>query len=512
MKTVTADQMRKLDARCIAEAGIPGDILMERAGKGACKHIIEFADSLYQDHSRSFLILAGKGNNGGDAYVVAKELFEKRSKKVKIFSVCPLDELKGDAAFHASKVPIEIFCEIRNSLSESDFRPGDIIIDGLLGTGFQGQLRAPISQWITTARDSGLPVVALDIPSGLDADGKVPGPVLGADLTITMGLPKVCFVVPKTSEYCGMIRCVDLGIPKRFIDEINSDIEFFMEEDARLIASRIPPNAHKKSRGVLSVFGGSADYPGAPLLTASAACRSGSGYVNIAYPCDCEASRLNAPLSIVRRALPNDGKARFCSDSIPDALKIISSSDAIVVGPGMGADRASAVFLEEIMKSAKKILLDADALNILSENPGILPDFPQDRILTPHPGEMKRLLDAYEISCEDSDRIGQAAKLAKRLRSVVVLKGRGTVVSDGAKTSVNSSGTPSLATAGSGDVLSGIIGSFLAQGISAFDSARLGVFIHGFASEISNSTRRSLIADDLIDLCPQAMKRISPLF
>lgn len=505
--------MRELDKKTI-ESGTSGDILMERAGYGAVNHILDFISSLSPDHAKRFVILAGKGNNGGDAYVVAKGLAERTKLKIKIFAVCPISELKGSALFHARKIPGELSCEVRKNLSLADFQPGDIIIDGLLGTGFSKPVKDPYKQWIETVNRSNLPVIALDIPSGFDADSGDGSESIIADLSITMGLPKNGFLKDSAPNFCGTIKCIDIGIPSAFIEEIQQGAELFMISDARQMLKRIPRNSHKKRRGYLSVFGGSKKYAGAPFLSAIAALRSGCGYVICATPSCSFASKCasNIPLSLICREIANSSDGYFDTSSFDSAKEILLESNAVVIGPGLSTSKSCADFLSEILKLRPcPLLLDADALNLLSANPAIFAHIPPKTVLTPHPGEMRRLLTSASLpDLISSDKISQAVALAKKLNVVVVLKGAGTVVTDGEQVSVNSSGTPALATAGTGDVLSGIIGTFLAQGYLPFDSARLGVFIHGLAAELSPFGQAGLIADDLFELIPTAMKKISP--
>lgn len=509
MKTVSVKEMRELDRKTMQEAGIDGRTLMERAGNGAGEIILEYVSNFDPRHLKRFIVLAGRGNNGGDAYVTARYLHDNSSVKIKIFAVCPVKELGSDSNWHARRISGEIQCEIRKRLSKSDFRPGDIIIDGLLGTGASGELREPYRQWIDLVNGLGLPVISLDLPSGLDGDTGLYSTVVRADLTIAMGLPKKGFASDSGSKSCGIIKCVDIGIPEEYINCMHPKFEMIFDSDVRKLLGRIPVDSHKKNRGVLVVIGGSRTYQGAPLLSAKAALRTGCGFVTVVVP--DKTLNSNSPLfSLVTHRIPGASGGIFDQKSVKPVKKLIEGSNSVVIGPGIGTAPETGIFLSRILRTVNSAVLDADALNLFSNNPESI-DLPSCTILTPHPGEMKRLLDATGLGkMAQSDRMLQAKTLAEKLNAIVVLKGKHTVVASKNRVSINSSGSSALATAGTGDVLSGIIGTFLAQGYESFEAATCGVFIHGLAAEMTDLGQRGMNADDLADLIPRAMKRISP--
>lgn len=512
MKAVSVRQMRGLDKRTIEKAGIPGIVLMERAGTGAAQEIINFAESISGHHVRRFVILAGKGNNGGDAYVVARYLYENYDVDIHVYSVCAIEELRGDAGLNADRLPGELRFKISNSLSPEDFMPGDIIIDGLLGTGINGTLRPPYDKWIELVNSLDLPVVSLDIPSGLNGDtGRFATTAVKADMTVMMGLPKKGLVSEKIAEYCGKLRCIDIGIPQKFTDEIESDLEVNFAEDIRPFIGRVPIDSHKGSRGKLAVIGGSRAYAGAPFLAAEAAMRSGAGYVRLIVP-DSVPRSMCSSYSLIVNSVPAGKSGTLAECPVKEINSAIADADALVIGPGMTKDASLIPVLEKIRKDKKPLVFDADALNLAAENPDIILKCRGEKVLTPHPGEMQRLLKGFKLKkLQKSDRIKQARALAEKTSSVVVLKGCRTVIaSPDQSVTVNGSGSPALAVMGTGDVLSGMIGTFLAQGIKAYDAARTAVFIHGLAGEMSPAGIRGLTADDLILLIPEAMKEISP--
>lgn len=507
MKVVSVEQMRELDSRSINEAGIPGAELMLKAGIGAAEHIIDYVTSLYPRHIKRFVILNGKGNNGGDGYVVAKFLLENYHAEVIIYSICNVEELSGDALTYAELVKDSVEIIVGDN---PIFQPGDIIVDGLLGTGTKGPLRSPYDTWIAAINSSQLPVIALDIPSGLNGnDGSVATDAVTADITVTMGLPKHGMLLNRGPETCGQIKCIDIGIPAEFILEIKSDIEMVFEKDIKCL-SRRPANSFKNKNGHLLVIGGSRHYPGAPMLSAKTAMRSGAGLVTMAVPQSAGIPPSNMH-SLICRAVTDSGNGTFSQESADELNSLIAAADAVAIGPGISTDIEVLDMLENIIANNKPVVWDADALNILASNQSLI-DREATKILTPHPGEMRRLLNGFNLKDSlNADRFSQATALAEKTGAITVLKGNQSVVAGPNKEiAVNSSGSPALATAGSGDVLTGLIGALLAQGFSPFESAKFAVFIHGLAGEQTPLGIRGMTADDLVDLIPAAMQIISP--
>ena len=515
MKAITVQQMRDLDRRTIEEAGVPGYVLMERAGFGCGEKIIEFIeDRIDFRHVKRFVILAGKGNNGGDAYVVARYLYENTDIEIIIYSICEIEKLGEDSAKHAGQIIDSVAYSVKKKLTESDFKKGDIIIDGLLGTGTKGSLRKPYDNWIQTVNRTSLTVVALDNPSGLNMDdGMIEDDCIMADITVTMALPKIGLVSGRGPEVCGLLRCVDIGIPDKYIEETESDLEVCFEEDASKFLPRLPAKSYKNSVGSVLVIGGSKDYYGAPFLAAIAAQRAGAGMVYVAVP-QSIAKIPDTSLSLIVAEIDDDHKGYFCPDSLKDnkLKKLIEKSDIVILGPGIGVERDTFLFIQSLMKTDKPLVIDADALNIIAESPEIYIRNASN-ILTPHPGEMRRLLEAFDLEhFNDQSREKKAEALAECLDATIVLKGARTVTaSPDGQITVNSSGCPALATAGSGDSLTGIIAAFNAKAQeNYYQATATAVYVHGFTSEISPLGNRGFIADDINIILPEAMKRISP--
>lgn len=497
MKTFDVTTMRHLDQLTIEKKVISAEILMERAGIGAAEIILQFIKKYDPSHVRRFVIVTGSGNNGGDGFVIAKYLAANTTHEVIIFSSSPIGEIKSlTSCFHAKLIPESVTIK---PISELFLKDGDIVIDCLLGTGFSGELKEPYKTVINQINNFGAPVVAIDIPSGLNGDsGIVTSSSIKAALTVAIGYPKIGFFSNDGPSYCGALRCADIGIEsdntKSLLDTIFlSDVKNYLKKEAY--------NSHKKSRGSVLVIGGSVLYGGAPILSSLSALRAGSGMARVIT---ANQRFVNYPASLIVHFIDNqDGFFDIKFDSI---RRLIDESDSIVVGPGMSEDWRNNEFVVNLLKLDKPIVIDAGTLNIISTNRHIYSDF-GPRIMTPHPGEMKRLLKSFGLDeYIGMERYLQALKLAKTTNSFVVLKGfQSIVASPDGRYRVNTSGNINLATAGSGDCLAGIIASYINKIDDYFDAISAAVFIHGLAGELSENGTGT-ISDDLPSLIPKATK------
>lgn len=513
MKIISAQTMRDLDNLTIKEAGISSLELMRRAGVGVAKEILTYLEEfIHKQHVKRFIILAGKGNNGGDAYVVADYLVRYTKIPIIIYSIANKKEFSEDARYYADKLSNEVEVVFKDLIVHDDFCAGDIIIDGLLGTGFSGRLKPTCKNWIETVNFSGVPVISIDIPSGVEGTtGDVIDIAIIADLTVTIGLPKSGLFIKDGPRHAGLLRVVDIGIPEKFVAKIDSNLDLFCSEDVIRILTRVSNDSHKKSVGTVLVIGGSKCYKGAPLLSGMAALRAGAGLVTIAVPKSCAPSFLSYNALIVRESGNNNGF--FDSSSINELTELIKSHDAIVIGPGIGSSPLTMEVVKAVLSHDKKIIIDADALNLISSNSDILKRN-EHFIFTPHIGELMRLLVAFSKDINFAeDRVTKVEKATKLLGGTVILKGNKTIVSHFGKTlSINNTGSQALATAGTGDVLSGIIGAFASSGLDCFDAGRIAVYIHGLAGELVQKQKgvRGTIADDIIEAIPEALRIISP--
>lgn len=512
MKAVSVEAMRALDARTIA-FGTSGFDLMERAGRAAFREMCDLLEArLPRPARRSFTVLAGKGNNGGDAYVVARCLAEA-GLPAAVYAIVAPSELTGDALAHATHLPPEVPVQTVEELPAESLVPGHVVIDGLLGTGFKGSLRPPYERWVNQVNAAHCPTVALDIPSGLDGDtGLSAGAAIEADLTVTMALPKAGLLTPSGLRHCGSLRCVDIGIPPALVAEAPaSGPEGMLLQDARALVRRRPRDSHKGVFGHVLVVGGSGWYAGAPFLAGLGALRSGAGLVTVAIPTGCE-PLCAVPASLIVRRVTGDGAGFLGRASLDDVRNLAEGRQAVVYGPGLGAAPQGIEVLAEILRCGVPLVVDADGLRQLAACPSLTLGARAAMVLTPHPGEMAVLLAGYGCRLPaGASRVEQAEALSRASHAVVVLKGLGTVVAapDG-RMIINTSGSPALATAGTGDVLAGVIGALLAQRLPPWDAARLGVFVHGLAAELYPGAECSLTADDLADLLGPAWREVSP--
>ena len=489
MKSLSVDRMRAAE-RAAAEAGLSEEKMMELAGLGAAR-IVE-AEFRRRPGCRRVVIAAGKGNNAGDGLVAAAAL----AVPVVIAAAAPLETLKGAAAYHAKRLPASVPVI---PAAEVTFRRDDLIVDALLGTGCSGTVREPLAGVIRRINASGAPIIALDLPSGLNGDTGEAELAVTADLTITFGAPKRGLVAGRGPELAGPIRLAEIGIPPE--DLAGDGPDLFTEVDAAPLLGRLPYDTHKNRRGRVLAAAGSARYPGAAALTALGALRTGAGYLRLAFPGAAPA----LPAAVVRLPLPATSGGTFGRAAIPALLAALDTADAVAAGPGWDRNAELETVLNALIDHAPRGVLDAEALRLL---PFAGRTLGGNWILTPHPGEAAALLAALDLP-EPRSRVEIAQLLARRFDAVTVLKGPQSVTAapDG-RYSLNASGSPALAVAGSGDVLTGAAAALLAAGLPPFDAARLAVYLHGRAGE--TAPRRGLIADDLPERIRDAMAELSP--
>ena len=497
MKAVSGTLMRSIEAAAIQGGLVDSWSLMKRAGEALAREAEAFRAC-----GTFFAVLAGKGNNAGDGFVAAKYLFE-RGCRVRVFHTCPESEFKGDALRAWSEMPATI--ERSRELHAVDLT-GAVVIDALLGTGFSGTLREPWLHWINLVNYLNLPVIAADLPSGLDADdgGVRGGAAVRADVTVTFAYPKTGMLTGRGPSLCGRIRVIDIGLP----DETDAPVMRFVPctglADVRRNLNPVEFDTYKQKRGHVAVIGGSHDYPSAPFLTAEAALRAGAGLVTVYVPESMEIV-CTPPKALIVKRLPDDGNGVFSARSA-EALDLPPNVSAVTAGMGMNTADETVPFLRKLMSSAQcQLLLDADALNLIAKHPDLLYELGTATVVTPHEGEMKRLESALGLNSGRS-RIERAEALARFTALHVVLKGVRTVVmSPNGHYALNLSGSPVLATAGSGDILSGIIAALAPASDSLFTAAKDGAFLHGLLGELDIPLAgRGLIADDLLMRIPAA--------
>lgn len=490
MQIVSVEEMRFMDRETCRNI-VDGRTLMYEAGQGVYDEICQFARRASFDH---FLVVCGKGNNGGDGFVIA-ELLYRSGYSVVVQSLYPINELHGDSKFYAENLSAAV--EWIEGFDLPEITEQVIIVDAVLGTGFSGNLRENYCRLIEAINGLPSPVIAVDIPSGLNGDTGTAQPVtVYADETVTIGYPKRGLFVNDALEAVGDLRLVEIAIPDSLTVYCSAGVNALFKQDITLVPR--PEKSHKKSFGSVKVIGGSSQYQGAPKLAAAAAMRAGCGYVTLLSL--AEVGREGNPLALIHRQLEDFSKV----------VELIEPKETVVFGPGIGRVADAQQVLAHLLMHSGRVIIDADGLWHLCQLRAFT-QFQHQVVLTPHPGEMQHLLGHFLPAALELDRMEQAKALAEKLHCIVVLKGRFTVIAapDG-RCSVNSSGCNALATAGTGDVLAGLIAAFAAEYSQLFQAVETAVFIHGKAGE-SASCRRSLIADDLLQLIPQVLSELNPM-
>lgn len=502
MRILDTRQMREADRRTIEDRGVPASVLMENAGVASADAI----NSIYGSAvDKRVSILAGRGNNGGDGFVIARILSE-RGARVSVFIVGGREGVRGDAARKLGLLDargIETWDVVTDEDwrdAAPDVRDADLIVDAIVGTGFVPPLRGVAATIAHDLAASDVPVVAIDLPSGLSADtADVPGPAVRAAVTVALAALKLPLVQTPGAEYAGRIVVADIGIPRSVIDAIDGPWLAAMTRDgARRLMPTRRADSHKGQYGHVVVVAGSRGKTGAAVLAARAALRSGAGLVTLATPASLLPIVAAHDPEVMTLALPETPDGTI-ADGAMSLIRDVRG-DVIVAGPGLGQAPQVRDFVASLLEVDTPLVLDADALNALAAMPGQLSRRSGETIITPHPGEMARL-GSSSTSDVQAHRIDVARNFSQANRIHVVLKGHRTVVaSPDGRVSLNFTGNPGMATAGSGDVLAGVIAAWLGQLKSAAGAARLGVYIHGMAGDLAAKSvgQVALVASDII--------------
>ena len=521
MRISTCSTMRNLDLRLMDDLGVDGEELMTLAASGVAEatlHLIE-ATGL---HEPTVQCLAGRGNNGGDAFAVARLLTEAEVE-VEVLIAGTASDIRGDALIHLGHMkaaginPVELPTPEDWENYSRTTEPRDILVDGLLGTGASGPPRGPAGaaiHFINQAASRAL-IVSIDLPSGLNGDtGQCDGEAVLADLTVTIGLPKQGLVRPEALEYVGRLEVVDIGIPDKFLDEaqLPDDLLFFDRTDVQQLLQRRPRRAHKGHFGHVLLIGGAQGYSGAITMAGKAALRSGAGCVSLLVPKSVVSTvAMHMPELMVHGGEETE-EGSLSPECWHDWRGKIDNYDAVLIGPGMTLHQQTLLLVRKIIQDVDApLVVDADAISVFENRPHWLERSNGPTILTPHPGELATLMGS-DTETVQNDRFKAIADAVEQTGSIVTLKGAGTLISAPNKpVYVNLTGNPGMATAGSGDVLSGLITGLVGQGFEPIDAACCAVYLHGAAGDMAamRSTQTAMVAQDIIEELPNAFRSIT---
>ncbi|MDE0399963.1 MAG: NAD(P)H-hydrate dehydratase [Candidatus Poribacteria bacterium] len=515
MKVVTAAEMRQIDQDTIEGVGIPGIVLMETAGNA----IVRAIEQHYQTRHR-IGIFVGKGNNGGDGLVIARQLAHA-GREVHLFLVSPVDSFTGEAEINlqiARRLGLQIEFYGNPETVPTTLASCELFVDAIFGTGLRDTVRGSIATVIKTLNNFSTPILSVDLPSGLDANTGHPlGTCVRADRTVTIGLPKRGLLVHPGAEFAGKLEVVDIGFPEQVIDAQSIKVNWTTATQASQWVPPRPPASHKGTYGRVLVIAGSTGMTGAAALASEAALRAGAGLVTLATP-----KHLNPILEgllpeVMTLALPGTDAGSLSVSATSAILEFAEKTKSVLaIGPGLSQHPDTVRLVHQLIRENQeqalnlKMVVDADGLNALSQVPEIISLLDRETILTPHPGEMSRLTRSSVPSLE-ADRIRTAQQFASEHNLTLVFKGAPTVTGlANGDVWINSTGNPGMATGGMGDVLTGIIAGLMAQGHSSETAAVLGVYLHGLAGDIAAemSGMHGLIASDVLKTVPRAISSL----
>jgi NAD(P)H-hydrate epimerase len=487
MKVVSATTMATLELLAYQQ-GYQEEDFMEKAGEGIARLTLEFIKN--QQLSKQILLLCGKGNNGGDAFVAGRYLLKQG---LKVTALQPeLIQQKSSLGQLNKKRFLESGGVCFSELKDIHFLHYGLILDGLFGTGFKGEIQEPYASMIQAANHSRLPILAIDIPSGLNGStGAIEGAVIHATQTIFLGLPKIGFFLKDGWNVVGKLRRLEFGLPVSLIQQAKSEFSLITPFQAAELLPSIKRNRHKYQAGQVIGLAGSPGMPGAGLMASLSALRGGSGIVRLLHPDGMQVELVGSPYELI--------KVPYHLERPEHVLQELEKGQATFIGPGLGKTQAVRDLLKQVVPFLQHpCVLDADALTIYSE---LAFPLPSRVVFTPHMGEMQTLLHQKERLILNLDLLQQCQQYANTLQITLILKGAPTFIfHPGKSIFVNPTGDPGMATAGSGDVLTGLLASLISQGLDTHETAILGVYLHGLAGEFAAERTSSygLMATDLV--------------
>jgi NAD(P)H-hydrate epimerase len=514
MRLVTAAEMQEMDRQTIESFGLPGRVLMENAGRGATWFLL--------DHFRGIPIttigiIAGRGNNGGDGFVIARYLCHK-GIQVRVYLLAKSNAVRGDAAANLNLLAplgipiIEIPDEKAFSKVNADMQHIDLWVDAILGTGLKSEVKGYYGKVITFINGVNKPTFAVDIPSGLNSDtGQPCGACINAQATATFAFAKTGHLLQPGATYTGKLKIVDIGIPNKIAEQIKPKQYLLTPVQVQNYFQPRKPDAHKGKTGHLLVIAGSPGKTGAAAMTAMSAIRSGAGLVTLGVPQCINPVLETQVLEAMTEPLPEIKDGRLGESAFDAIMNLVVDKRCLAIGPGLGqTDETKTLVCRVIKQSFVPLVIDADGLNNLVGHTKILQELNVPVILTPHPGEMARLMET-SVSIVQADRIKSARDFALQFNVHVALKGAATVIAhpDG-RAHINSTGNPGMATGGMGDVLTGIIAGLVTQGFSPESATHAGVYLHGAAADTLSESIGPFgyLAGEVMDAIPGEIKKL----
>jgi NAD(P)H-hydrate epimerase len=491
MRVLNAAQMREADRRTIEDLGIPSIVLMENAGR----QVVAALEAVHEDVlQQQVAVLCGRGNNGGDGFVVARTLLQ-RGASVSVFLIGRVADVKGDARANLEILGrlglavVEIADGQAWELHFSEVSKSTLIVDAIFGTGLNAPLTGLMETVVSDINGSGIPVISIDLPSGLSADTPEPiGPSIEAGMTVTLGAPKLSLVLPPAETRAGDIVIADIGIPDAIFDGLdNPRVELLTRSAMRELVTPRAADSHKGDYGHVLVVAGSPGKTGAAHLTGLAALKSGAGLVTIATPASCQNVVASLAPEYMTEAIHEAGDGGLDASTVDVVLEL--ARDVIAIGPGLGRAASTRQFIKDLVdRATMPVVIDADGLNAFSDEPDRLTGRQgRDIIITPHAGEMARLVGMTTDEVQAS-RMEIARNFAAAHQVYVVLKGHRTlIVTPDEKVFINPTGNAGMATGGTGDVLTGMIAAWLAQLLDAEAACRIAVYLHGLAGDLAEA-------------------------
>ncbi len=495
LKILNAQQIKALDAHTIQHKPIPSIDLMERA----CLAFVQWFVTRF-DAPKSIGVICGTGNNGGDGLGIARILHDW-GYTVNVWVVRGSANETEDFKTNLKRLPKKIkVSDLLISTKAVSFS-SPVLIDAIFGSGLSRPAEGIYEHAIKIINECKAVRIAVDIPSGLFADKHSTGTIVSADYTISFQLPKLVFMFPENHQYVGKWSTVDIGLDKSFIKDAATSYYFLTSKSVKKILRQRSTFDHKGNYGHGLLIAGSYGKMGACILAARASLRAGIGLLTAHIP--------RSGNSILQSAVPEAMTSIDNSNEIFSDCPLLDAFNVIGIGPGLGCAEETVMALKKVMTSGKTMVMDADALNMLSAHPAMIQEIPNGSILTPHPKEFERLVGTWK---DDFERLDKQIKFANETKSTIILKGAHTsIATPNGKIFFNCTGNPGMATGGTGDVLTGILTGLLAQKYSAEETAILGVYLHGLAGDMAAREKgmNSLIASDLIDFLPAAFKDLS---